>query len=80
MLLSLAVAYSWAEMQSGRDIHLSPFGDIKDVPDSCDEEVGFFIGGSSSPICSSSKMVLSLSVAYSCAEIQSVTDQPTDQC
>ena len=55
-------------------IHMSPFGDIMDVPDSCDEKVGFFIAGSSCPICPLSKTVQNLSIAGSSAELQSVTD------
>ena len=45
------------------------FGDIKVVPDSGDD---FFVTGSSYPICPFSKMVISLSLAYSSAELQSV--------
>ena len=36
---------------------LGPFGDIKDVPDSCYKSVDIFIVGSSSPIYHGSKMV-----------------------
>ena len=53
---------------------MCPFGDIMDVPDSCDEKVGFFIAGSSCPICPLSKTVLNLSVACSSTELQSVID------
>ena len=41
---------------------MSLSGDIKYVPDSCNKEVKLLIFGSSSPICPSSKMVLSLFV------------------
>ena len=51
-------------------IHMGSFGDIKDVPDSCDGEVGFFIAGSSCPICPHSKTVSNLSVACSSAELK----------
>ena len=50
------------------------FGDIKDVPDSCDDEFEFFIAVSSCPICLLSKSVSNLSVACTSAELQSVTD------
>ena len=56
-----------------------PFGYIKDVPDSCDENFRFFIVGSSCVICPLSKMVLNLSVAAPTAELWSMTDQPTNQ-
>ena len=53
---------------------MCPFGDIKDVPDSCDGKSGFVIVGSSCTICPLSKNVLHMSLAGSCAEVQSVTD------
>jgi len=57
---------------------MCPFGDIKDVPGSCDGKSGFFIVGSSCAICPLSKTVLHLSVDCPSAELQSVTDnQPT---
>ena len=58
---------------------MCPFGDIKDVPDSCDGKSGFFIVGSSCTICPLSKNVLDMSLAGVCAELQSVTDLPPNQ-
>ena len=62
---------------------MCPFGDIMDVPDSCDEKVGFCIARSSCPICPLSKTVKHLSVPCPSAELQSVTDyktsRPTDR-
>ena len=58
---------------------MCPFGDIKDIPDSCNGSFGFFIIESSCAICPLSKMVLKLSVATPSAELQSVTDIQTDQ-
>ena len=58
-------------------IHIFPFRHIEDILNSCNEKEDFFIVGSSSPICPSSKIVLSLSVACSSAELQSLTDQQT---
>ena len=58
---------------------MCPFVDIKDVPDSCDGKSGFFIVGSSCTICPLSKTVLHLAVACLSAELQSVTDRPTDK-
>ena len=58
---------------------MCPFGDIKDVPGSCDEISGFFIVGSSCAICHLSKTVLHLYLADSCVELESMTHQPTDQ-
>ena len=55
------------------------FGDIKDVPDSCDGKSGFVIAGSSCAIYPLSKPVLHLTLADSCVELQSVTDQPPNQ-
>ena len=52
---------------------MCPFGDIKYVPDSCDEEVRCVIAGSSCPICPHSKTVLNMSVACSSTELKSVT-------
>ena len=58
---------------------MCPFGDIKDVPGSCDGKSGFFIVGSSCAICPLSKTVLHLSVDCPSAELQSVTDnQPNN--
>ena len=45
---------------------MCPFGDIKDVPDSCDGKSGFFIVESSCAICPLSKTVLHLPLADSC--------------
>ena len=56
------------------EVHMAHFGDIKDIPDSCDGNFGFFIVGSSCAIQDLSKMVLNLSVAAPSAELQSVTD------
>ena len=56
-------------------VKMCPFGDIKDVPDSCDGISGFFTVGSSCAVCPLSKTVLNLSLADSCVELQSVTDQ-----
>ena len=58
---------------------MCPFGDIKDVPDSCDGKSGFFIVGSLCATCPLSKTILHLSVACLGAELQSVTDQTTNQ-
>ena len=62
---------------------MCPFGDIKDVPDSSYGKSGFFIVGSSCADCPLSKTVLQLSVAWSSAELQSVThnlpNHPTNQ-
>ena len=58
---------------------MCPFGAIKDAPDSCDFKVGFIIVGSSCAIWLLYKTVLNLSIAGSCAELQSVTHQPTYQ-
>ena len=45
-----------------------------DIPDSCNGKSGCFIFGSSCTICPLSKTVLQMSLAGSCAELQSVTD------
>ena len=58
---------------------MCPIGDIKDVPDSCDGKFGFFTVENSCTICPLSKNVLHMSLAGSCAELQSVTDNPTTQ-
>ena len=61
------------------EVHMCPFGDIKDIPDSCVGNFGFFIVGSSCAIQDLSKMVLNLSVAAPSTELQSVTYKPTNQ-
>ena len=58
---------------------MCPSGDIKDVPGSCDGKSGFFIIGSSCVFCSLSKTAFHLFLAHSCVELQSVTDQLTNQ-
>ena len=58
---------------------MCPFGDIKDVPDSCVGKSEFFIVGSSCTVCPLSKNVLHMSLAGSCAELESVTELPPTQ-
>ena len=58
---------------------MCPFGDIKDVPDSCDGKSGFFIVGLSCSICPLSKNVLHLTLTDFCVELKSVTDQESNQ-
>ena len=60
-------------------INMCPFGDIMDIPDSSYRKSGFVMVGSSYTICPLSKTVLHLFVACPSAELQSVTDQPTNQ-
>ena len=57
---------------------MCPFGDIKDVPGSCDEISGFVIVGSSCAICPLSKTILHLALADSYVELESVTHRLTD--
>ena len=68
------VAYLNARFKLNLDIYMCPLGDIMDISDSCDEKVGFFITGSSVPICPLSETVLNLSLACSSTELHSVTD------
>ena len=53
------------------------FGDIIDIPDSCDEKVTCYIVGPSFPIYPYNKTILNSSQAFFTAELETETDQQT---